>query len=111
MKAVLLLLACALLSGCATRKPSAGKVLREVDSVLGSVHDVTRFEDRLNDLGAVFEQGATPQERLATVALPGKPGYFPPRTLRVVYVITDRGLIELKSAEVTALGSRFAEAR
>ena len=49
----------------------------------------------MNELGPTIKEGAAPEERLATVALPGKPGYFPPRTLRVVYVITDNALTEL----------------
>jgi hypothetical protein len=82
----------------------------DVDPVLGRVFGVHEFEGRLNQLGAIIEPGTIPAERVATVALPGKPGYFPPRTLRIVYVITDKGLIELKSTDVTALGSRFAHA-
>jgi hypothetical protein len=109
MKTALLLVACCALNACVTaRKSSPARVLRESDPVLGRVLDVTRFEGRLDELGAKIEQGTTSDERIATVALPGKPGYFPPRTLRVIYVISDRGMVELKSAEVTVLGSRFA---
>jgi hypothetical protein len=106
----LLLLSCALVCACATaRKPSAANMLREVDPTLIRIHDVREFEARLAGLGAKIEAGATPDERIATAALPGKPGYFPPRTLRVVYVVTDKGRIMVRSAEVTSLGSRFAE--
>jgi hypothetical protein len=109
MKYSLLIVICVLVGGCSTtRRPSASGVLRQIDLVLARERDVHRFEDRLNELGAQIEKGASPEERIATVALPGKPGYFPPRTLQVVYVITDKGLIELKSADVTSLGSRFA---
>jgi hypothetical protein len=108
MKIAFLLLVCALSSACITSRKSPGSVVRQADAALGGTVEVGRFEDRLNELGATIKQGETPMERIAVAPLPGKPGYFPPRTLRVVYVITDRGLIELKSAEVTSLGSRFA---
>src|SRR5687768_6113988 len=109
MKYGLLLLLCLLVAGCSTsRRPAPGRVLREVDSVLGREREARKFEDRLGELGARIEKGQSPNERVATVALPGRPGYFPPRTLRVVYEITDRGIVVLKTADLTALGSRFA---
>ena len=112
MKTALLILWCALLSACATgRRQSPASVLRDADPVLARVSEVKEFETRLHDLGATIERGASPKECIATVALPADPGYFPPRTLRVVYVITDAGLIELKSAHMTSLGSRFAAKR
>jgi hypothetical protein len=109
MKYALFLFICVLGVGCSTtRRPSASSVLLQVDLVLARERDVHRFEGRLNELGAQIEKGARPEERVAIVALPGKPGYFPPRTLHVIYVITDNGSIELKRAEVTSLGARFA---
>jgi hypothetical protein len=107
VKFVILVLVGALAGGCASHLRSPASVVRQADPVLGRAPDVRRFESRLNELGATIEKGATTEERVAIVALPGKPGYFPPRTLRVVYVITDKGLIEVRSAEVTALGARF----
>jgi hypothetical protein len=66
-----------------------------------------KFEDRLDELGARIEKRQTVDERVATVPLPGKPGYFPPRTLRVVYQVTDKGMVVLKAAELTSLSSHF----
>ena len=109
MRFGLLFLVCALIVGCSTtRKLAPGTVLRQVDLVLARERDVRRFEGRLDELGAQIEKGANSGEWVATVPLPGKPGYFPPRTLRIVYVITDQGLVVLSSADVTSLGSPFA---
>ena len=110
MKYFLSILVCAVVCGCSTaRNPS--RVVQEADFVLGREREARKFEDRLDQLGARIEHGQTPGERIATVALPGKPGYFPPRTLRVVYEVTDHGLVVLKTAEVTSLGSRFTRAK
>jgi hypothetical protein len=110
MKYTLLLLICVLVVGCSTtRKPSSSRVLRETDLILGRERDVRKFEKRLDELGARIEFGQSPDERVATVPLPGKPGYFPPRTLRIVYEITDKGMVVVKAANVTSLGWPFAE--
>ena len=104
-----LFLVCTLLVGCSTtRKLAPSAVLRQVDLVLARERDVRRFEGRLDELGAQIEKGANSGEWVANVPLPGRPGYFPPRTLRIVYVITDKGLVVLSSADVTSLGSPFA---
>jgi hypothetical protein len=108
MKYSLVFLACALVAACSTtRKPSPGGVVREAHLILSRAREVRKFEDRLDELGARIEKGQTVDERVATVALPGKPGYFPPRTLRVVYQVTDKGMVVLKVAELTSLSSHF----
>src|SRR5687768_18599032 len=109
MKHALLFLICALIAGCSTtRKPSPIRVVREADLLLSRERDVQKFEDRLDRLGSRIEKGQTTDERVATVPLPGKPGYFPPRTLRVVYEVTDKGIVVLKDAELTSLGTHFS---
>lgn len=109
MKSALLVLLCVFVAGCASsRKPSAMRVLNRADPDLARTVDVREFEDRLQELDAKIEIGATPDERIATVALPAKPGYFPPRILRIVYLVHTPGTVEVTSAEVTALGTRFA---
>ena len=112
MKYALLFLLCAWVVGCTTTsKPSPIRVVREADLILGRERDARKFEDRLDQLGARIEKGPTTDERVATVALPGKPGYFPPRTLRVVYEVTDKGMVVLKTAEVTSLGAHFTRGK
>ncbi|HUR58376.1 MAG TPA: hypothetical protein VM029_11740 [Opitutaceae bacterium] len=109
MKIAVILVACALASGCLTGRKSAATVLRQADRTLGdSARDALSFEGRLHELGAIIELGATPGERTALVPVPGKPGYFPPRILKVVYVLHDHGRVEVKSAELKSLGSGFA---
>jgi hypothetical protein len=109
MKHVILLLVCALIAGCSTtRKTPPRTVLRQVDSVLAGEHRAPAFELRLDELGAQIAKGPVPEERIATIALPGKPGYFPPRTVTIVYVISDKGLVDVRSADVTSFGSKFA---
>jgi hypothetical protein len=109
MKYVLLLVWCVLTSGCSTtRQPAPRVVLREIDSILGREHRAREFERRLDELGAQTRRGSVPEELVATIAIPGKPGYFPPRIVEVVYVITDKGLVMLRTVDVTSLGSRFA---
>jgi hypothetical protein len=56
-----------------------------------------------------MDVGSVPEERIATIVVPGRPGYFPPRTVKVVYVITDHGLVVVKSTDITSFGSKFAE--
>lgn len=92
---------CFALLGCAsvvTREPQA--VLRDADPALADQKDVLRFEARLNELGARLEKGSQPNERAATVTLPAKPGHAASRTLHVVYLVHDRGMIEVRSAEM-----------
>src|SRR5688500_17240618 len=109
MRIAVLVVVCVLTSACTTsRKPSPASIVRGADPALGRLIDVRQFEGRLGELGATVTTDPTSGERTAIVPLPGKPGYFPPRTLQVVYVIDSTGRIELKSAEVTSLGPRFA---
>jgi hypothetical protein len=104
-----LVIVCALTSACATsRKSSPVGIVRGADPVLGRSIEVRQFESRLNELGATIATDPVSGDRTAIVVLPGKPGYFPPRTLQIVYIIGSTGLIELKSAELTSLGSKFA---
>jgi hypothetical protein len=110
MKIALMIAASVLVSGCATqRKPSPAVTIRDADRVLARTVEVHKFEGRLNELGAIITLDPTSGERSATVALAGKPGYFPPRTLQIVYVIGEAGRIELRSAELISLGSLFAK--
>jgi hypothetical protein len=110
MKSVVFFLLCALACGCSTtRQRSARAVLREADQVLSREVRAREFERRLDELGARIEKGANPRDQVATIALPGKPGYFPPRTVRVVYEVTMDGLVALKEASITSMGRAFAE--
>jgi hypothetical protein len=109
MKYALILVLCVLASGCnTTRQRPPRVVLHDIDSVLGREHRAREFERRLDELGAQTRRGSVPEELVATIAIPGKPGYFPPRTVEIVYVITDKGLVVLRTVDVTSLGSRFA---
>jgi hypothetical protein len=109
MKTALLVMVCVLMSACATnRKFSPARIVRGADPALGRLVEVRQFESRLNELGATIATDPISGDRTAIVVLPGKPGYFPPRTLQIVYIIGSTGLIELKSAELTSLGSKFA---
>jgi len=110
MRSVIIALVCAVICGCTTaRKPNARGSLRAVDPILGREQKVREFERRLDELGAQIDVGAVPEERIATIVIPGRPGYFPPRTVKVVYVITDHGLVVVKSTDITSFGSKFAE--
>ena len=89
------------------RNPSPTSIVRGADPALGSSSDVRQFEGRLGEPEATIKADPISGERTATAALSGEPGYFSSRTLQIVYVMGIRGMIELKSAEVTSLSSRF----
>lgn len=103
----MLRLACALLclflAACRTA-PSGWRVVSDADFLLGRDHTAARFEARLDELGARLERTSTPGEWLAVVPLPARPGYFPPRTLRVVYEVQS-GVVQIKSADLASLGT------
>lgn len=110
MRSVIVALVCAVICGCTTaQKPNARGSLRAVDPILGREQKVREFERRLDELGAQMDVGSVPEERIATILVPGRPGYFPPRTVKVVYVITDHGLVVVKSTDITSFGSKFAD--
>jgi hypothetical protein len=46
---------------------------------------VAGFERRIAEMGGTVRPGSRPGERTATYIIPGKPGYFPPREVTVVY--------------------------
>jgi hypothetical protein len=121
MKCALLLLVCSVLVGCGTTRHLAAKrVLTSIDADLSEQEIAADFEYRLDQLGAKIETGANPGERTtsfpaqvsparAGIATRPLPGYFPPRIVRVVYIVSAEGTVTLQSADVISLGSRFGQ--
>jgi hypothetical protein len=104
MKAVLLIALSVALSGCATVRHHALKTLRVADATLSTETTAAGFERRLAHLGATIESGSTPvSARVATFLTPASPSHFPPRRARVVYKVTDDGVVQLESATILPL--------
>jgi hypothetical protein len=105
MKAVLLIALCLVLCGCATvQHHSALKTVRIADATLSTETTAAGFERRLTYLGATIESGSTPASaRVATFLTPASPSHFPPRRARIVYKVTDDGMVQLEGAAILPL--------
>ena len=105
MKAALLIALLVVLCGCATaRHHSALNTVRSVDATLSAETTAAGIERRLAYLGATIESGSTPASaRVATFLTPASRSHFPPRRARVVYRITDDGMVQLESAAILPL--------
>ena len=99
MKPAVLVVVCIMLLGCATAQHhSALRTIRRSDPALATETTAAGFERRLAYLGATIEHRSG--VRSATFLTPASPGYFPPRQARVVYTVTDDGMVQLQSAVI-----------
>jgi hypothetical protein len=93
MKALVLIMVCAMLVGCNSPKRDSTAserlaVRRQLESLGKEERSIAGFERRLEDLGGTIKLGDTPDQRIATIdVIERRPGYFPPsvKTIRVVY--------------------------